>query len=102
VARLGTFLHAVVEQLRKRGGGGRCRMFTVPSLRARDCDKNEKDALNYAFIVRGSAHCPLAPPAHCSVVCCRVATPPRSTRGCGTTYHSDAREGAWGWRSSSR
>lgn len=28
------------------------RMFTVPSLRARDCDKNEKDALNYAFLVR--------------------------------------------------
>lgn len=26
-------------------------MFTVPSLRARDCDKNEKDALNYAFLL---------------------------------------------------
>uniref|UniRef100_A0A7S0RAW0 Uncharacterized protein n=1 Tax=Pyramimonas obovata TaxID=1411642 RepID=A0A7S0RAW0_9CHLO len=26
-------------------------MFTVPSLRARDCAKDEKDALNYAFIL---------------------------------------------------
>jgi len=32
----------------------------VPSLRARDCDKNEKDALNYAFLVRAIA---LPPPA---------------------------------------
>ncbi|XP_009617107.1 protein RESISTANCE TO PHYTOPHTHORA 1, chloroplastic [Nicotiana tabacum] len=26
-------------------------MFTVPSLRARDCSKNEKEALNYLFIL---------------------------------------------------
>lgn len=26
-------------------------MFTIPSLRARDCPKPEKDALNYAFIL---------------------------------------------------
>jgi hypothetical protein len=25
-------------------------MFTVPSLRARDCSKNEKEALNYLFL----------------------------------------------------
>lgn len=35
----------------------------MPSLRARDCDKNEKDALNYAFLVRAAA-----PPAT-SVAC---------------------------------
>ncbi|XP_041016985.1 protein RESISTANCE TO PHYTOPHTHORA 1, chloroplastic [Juglans microcarpa x Juglans regia] len=26
-------------------------MFTIPSLRARDCSKNEKEALNYLFLV---------------------------------------------------
>lgn len=26
-------------------------MFTIPSLRARDCSKNEKDALNYLFLL---------------------------------------------------
>ncbi|KAL7112817.1 hypothetical protein ACP275_04G024600 [Erythranthe tilingii] len=26
-------------------------MFTIPSLRARDCSKNEKEALNYLFIL---------------------------------------------------
>ena len=26
-------------------------MLAVPSLRARDCEKNEKDALNYLFIL---------------------------------------------------
>ncbi|KAG0469239.1 hypothetical protein HPP92_018567 [Vanilla planifolia] len=26
-------------------------MFTIPSLRARDCSKNEKEALNYLFII---------------------------------------------------
>lgn len=29
-------------------------MFTVPSLRARDCSKNEKDALNLLFLVRAN------------------------------------------------
>ncbi|KAK8485770.1 hypothetical protein V6N11_037041 [Hibiscus sabdariffa] len=26
-------------------------MFTIPSLRARDCSKNEKEALNYLFLI---------------------------------------------------
>nr|CAD1829492.1 unnamed protein product [Ananas comosus var. bracteatus] len=26
-------------------------MFTIPSLRARDCSKNEKEALNYLFLL---------------------------------------------------